>query len=82
MSNKNVKKIGGQGSIASQIKLLELNNNMLDKLSGLYHEFKQDGFSKEQIANMFGGMGGGEDIEDDEEEEEQINLQAKRQQNK
>ena len=45
---------------------------MMENLRGLYHEFKEDGFTHGEISGMFGGMGalGGEEEEEEEEEED------------
>ena len=53
----NVQQMQGAGSMNKQIHMLELNNSMLENLRGLYHEFKDDGFTHGEISGMFGGMG-------------------------
>ena len=65
-----VQQMQGAGSISKQIRMLELNNAMMENLRGLYHEFKDDGFTHGEISGMFGGMGAftGEEEEDEEEE--------------
>ncbi len=68
----NVQQTQGSASVNKQIRMLELNNSMLENLRGLYHEFKDDGFTHGEISGMFGGMGAftGEEEEEEEEEEE------------
>ena len=69
----NVQQMQGAGSINKQIRMLELNNAMMENLRGLYHEFKEDGFTHGEISGMFGGMGafaGGEEEEEEEEDKE------------
>jgi len=74
MTNKKfTKKIGQQGSTMQNIRMIELQNQMLDKISGFYDKLKGDGVPPEQITAIFGGMGATskeEEIETEEDEQE------------